>query len=507
MRTLELPTAAIDAFTRTFTGAVVRPADDAYGTARAVWNAMIDRYPALVVRPRHAADIAAAIALAREHSLPLAVRGGGHNVAGTGVCDTGIVIDLADLDTVTVDPEAATITAGGGCTWGQVDAAAARYGLATTGGQISTTGVGGLTLGGGIGWLMRRHGLACDNLLSVTLVTADGRTVVADDTSNRDLFWAVRGGGGNFGVATAFTFRAYPVDVILGGLLLYRGNRTAEALSAYADWASTVGEDMTTMVSLLTAPPEQFVPAAMRGRPALAVLLCHSGDHPAGARVVDRLRTICPPDADLVAPMPYLQLQRMLDGSAPAGRRGYWKSGYIAALDTDLRTGLIEAATSVPSAFSQIHIQQLGAAVATNSAGAVGHRDAAFVVNIVGMVADAAGDDASIAWVRAAGRALAPHTAGTYVNFLAADESDRVSAAYDQATWARLREIKRQWDPNNVFRINHNSSPPPTPTARTTVTQGAAEGQRRACKREAAVRRATPDGAAGAALPRRTSAP
>ena len=274
-------------------------------------------------------------------------------MAGTGVCDTGIVIDLADLDTVTVDPDAATITAGGGCTWGQVDAAAARYGLATTGGQISTTGVGGLTLGGGIGWLMRRHGLACDNLLSVELVTADGRTVVADDTSNRDLFWAVRGGGGNFGVATAFTFRAHPVDVILGGMLLYRGDRAAEALAAYADWAGTVGEDMTTMVSLLTAPPEEFMPAALRGRPALAVLLCHSGDHPAGGTVVDRLRTACPPDADLVAPMPYPQLQRMLDGSAPAGRRGYWKSGYIAALDDRPagrpdRGGLIRAVAVQP---------------------------------------------------------------------------------------------------------------------------------------------------------------
>ena len=456
---LELPETDLASFAARFTGRVIRPDDADYPAARSVWNGMIDRYPSLIVRPTSPGEVAAAIRLAREHDLPVAVRGGGHNVAGLGVCDTGVVIDLTDLATVVVDPAARTIRAGGGCTWGALDAAAAVHGLATPGGLISTTGVGGLTLGGGIGWLARRYGYSSDNLLSVELVTSDGTTVVADQERHSDLFWAVRGGGGNFGVVTSFTFAAHPVAMVLGGLVLYRADRAGEVLAEYDRWAGDLPDEMTTLAALNTAPPAPFVPAELQLQPAAAVALCHVGDPGEGAALLERFRRACPPDADAVAPMPYPVLQTMLDASAPHGQRNYWKSGYLTGLEPGLREAVIEAAGRMVSPFDQIHLNQLGGAVGSNTGGAVGHRDAGYVVNVIGACADPADDAANISWARDSWAGIEPFTTGGYLNFLAGDDGDRVQSVYDPTTWTRLQQVKHDWDPDNVFHINHNIRP------------------------------------------------
>ncbi|MDT4909212.1 MAG: hypothetical protein QOF87_807 [Pseudonocardiales bacterium] len=459
MAHLELSSTDIAAFTARFSGAVIGPDADEYDAARHVWNGMIDRYPALVVRPRTADDVAAAIRLAQDHDLPLAVRGGSHNVAGSGVCDTGVVIDLRELSDVVVDPSVGTIRAGGGCTWAQLDAAAAEHGLATTGGLVSTTGVGGLTLGGGIGWLVRAYGFSSDNLISAEVVTAEGKTVVASDSENADLFWALRGGGGNFGVVTGFTFQGHPVSTVLGGLMLYRGDRAAEVLAAYAEWVPEVPEEMTTLAAFLTAPPAPFVPESLQFQPAFAIVLCHVGDHDAGQAVLAPLRASCPPDADAVGPMPYPVLQGMLDGGAPHGQRNYWKSGYLSELGAGLQAELVAAAGRMPTPFDQIHLHQLGGAAATNTSGAIGHRDAAFAVNVIGAGFEPEHDAPNTAWVRETWAAVGPATSGAYVNFLAGDDTDRVRSAYGAHVWDRLRQVKRAWDPDNVFRINHNIPP------------------------------------------------
>jgi FAD/FMN-containing dehydrogenase len=459
MAHLELSSSDLAAFTAQFSGAVIGPDAEEYDAARHVWNGMIDRYPALIVRPQSTEDVAAAIRLARDHGLPIAVRGGSHNVAGSGVCDTGVVIDLRELASVVVDPAAATIRAGGGCTWGQFDAAAAEHGLATTGGLISTTGVGGLTLGGGIGWLVRAYGFSCDNLVSAEVVTADGKTVLASASENADLFWALRGGGGNFGVVTSFIFQGHPVETVLGGLMLYRGDRAAEVLAAYARWTPDVPEEMTTLAAFLTAPPAPFVPESLQFQPAFAVLLCHIGDHAAGEAVLAPLRASCPPDADAIGPMPYPALQGMLDAGAPHGQRNYWKSGYLSELGPDLQADLVVAAGRMPTPFDQIHLHQLGGTAASKTDGALGHRDAAFAVNVIGAGFEPEHDAPNTAWVRETWATVEPATSGAYVNFLAGDDADRVRSAYDDDVWDRLREVKRAWDPDNVFRINHNIPP------------------------------------------------
>ena len=456
MATLELDPSDIEAWGAALSGTLIRPDDAGYPEARRVWNGAIDRYPALVVRPRTLDDVALTIRLAREHRLPLAVRGGGHNVAGSGTCDNGVVLDLAEMNDVTVDPVAETIRAGGGCTWARFDAAAAVHGLATPGGLISSTGVGGLTLGGGIGWLSRRHGYTSDNLLEVELVTADGRVEHASADHHPELFWALRGGGGNFGVVTGFTFRAHRVGLVRGGPLLFRGDRAAEVLAAYAAWAPTVPEDMATMVALLTAPPAPFVPDDLRGRPALAVLHCHAGDPDAGIAAVDRLCRACPPDVDATGSFPYPVLQSMQDGGAPHGIRSYWKSGYLPALTDDIADLLAEAARRSPTPFSQIHVQQLGGAISRGTAGAIGHRDAAYVVNLLGNSMDPGADEVTTGWVRETWQRLRPHTVGAYLNFLDGDDTTRIETAFAPGAWARLVDVKAQWDPDNVFRVNHN---------------------------------------------------
>jgi FAD/FMN-containing dehydrogenase len=441
-------------------GRVIQPADEEYETAREMWNAMIDRYPALIVQPADEADVATAVTFARRHRLPLAVRGGAHNVAGKGTCDNGLMIDLSALDSIEVDPRARTATAGGGVRWGAFDAATAEHGLATTGGVISTTGIGGLTLGGGIGWLMREHGLACDNLISVGLVTADGEILTVDADREPELWWALRGGGGNFGVVTSFTFRLHPVSTVLGGMILYRADRMTEALAAYQAWVPGVPDSLTTMGAFLSAPPEPFVPAELHGTPVFGVLVCGTDVDAAGDQVA-RLSAMQAPDVEMVVPMPYPAMQAMLDASAPPGLRSYWKSGYLATLDPALAEAIVLQANKPVSPMSMIHLHHMGGALDTvagdRSAGVPAGLD--WAINIVGIWGDVARDGENVAWVRDLWAVTEPHAEGVYLNFLGEEGTGRVRAAYQPGDWERLVAVKNRWDPDNVFRMNQNIPP------------------------------------------------
>ncbi|MEU2718625.1 FAD-binding oxidoreductase [Streptomyces sp. NPDC007205] len=446
-----------------FAGEIIRPCDPEYDSTRRVWNGMIDRHPRLIARPRTLADIKLGIRFALDHQLPLAVRGGGHNVTGSGTCDDGLVLDLSLMRTVDVDPVERVVRAQGGATWGDLDRAAAAYGLATTGGMISSTGIGGLTLGGGVGWLMRAYGLACDNLLQTTLVTARNEVITVDDARNPDLFAALRGGGGNFGVVHEFTYRLHPVTEVLGGYVIHTVERAQDVLDFYAHWCRTAPDTVTTAAAFFTAPTDPALPAALRGKPALMVALCALGDADEREQLAEALRRFGPPAVDLVQPMPYPQQQSLLDAGSPPGMRNYWKPGYISDLPPRLIADLVEFAACPPSPSAQILIHQLGGAVARVPPGhtAAAHRDAPYLVNAVGMWDSPSDDDRNISWVRSLHKRLNPFCTGTYVNYLADEGPAAATAAYDPATRALLERVKTRWDPDNIFRPSHNVSPRP----------------------------------------------
>ena len=450
-------------FAATHRGPVVRPGDAAYDEARRVWNGMIDRRPAIIAQCRDVADAAHTIALARESGLRLAVRGGGHNVAGFGTCDGGIVLDLSSMTAVTVDPAARTARVGGGAQWAQVDAATQAHGLATTGGLVSTTGVAGLTLGGGIGWLMREHGLALDNLEEVEMVLADGRVARANASENTELFWGVRGGGGNFGVVTAFTFRLHPVGpIVYGGALFYRAERARELLRFWREWVPTLPDQLTTMAVFLTAPPEPFIPDGLQGTPAIAIALCYSGPLDQGEQLVAPLRAFAPPAADAVGPIPYVALQGMFDAGAPKGIQAYWKTEYLPALD-DVAIDLLAAhAGRMGAPFAQLHLHHLAGAVARVPADATafGRRTAPFILNFVGLWMDPAEADAHITWAREGASGARRFSSGAqYLNFMGEAGESEVRAAYGPSAYARLAGLKAQVDSANLFRLNQNIPP------------------------------------------------
>jgi FAD binding domain len=382
---------------------------------------LVDRYPALIARVANAEDVAATIRLARDHDLPHTVRGGGHAVAGNAVCDSGVVVDLSGMTGVRVDPHRRIAVAQGGVRWGGFDSATHAYRLATTGGLISTTGIAGLTLGGGIGWLMRRYGLACDNLRAAQLVTATGELVRASVDENPDLWWALRGGGGNFGVVTLFEYDLHPVDTVVGGLVLHRADMAPDVLAYYAEFCGNAPDELTMLAALLTAPPEPFVPPDLQLRPAIAVAVCFTGEPTTGDRVLAPLRRFGSPAADVVGPMPHVALQSLLDTGAPAGLRNHWKSGCLGALDDTVISVLTEHAARAPTPLCQVHVHQLGGAVAVerSDASAFGHRDAEFALNILATWSDPGGGDLSLTWVREFSGVMQPHTSGVYVNFSA----------------------------------------------------------------------------------------
>jgi FAD/FMN-containing dehydrogenase len=444
-------------------GRLIKPGDAGYDDARKVWNGLIDRRPALIAQCADEADVAACVTLARDNKLLVAVRGGGHNVAGFGTCDGGLVIDLSGMKGITVDVKARTARAQGGLTWGEFDAATQAHALATTGGLVTTTGIAGFTLGGGIGWLMRKHGLTIDNLLEVEMVTADGKQVRANAKENADLFWAVRGGGGNFGVVTTFTYRLHPLGPqVFGGAAFYPAAQARDVLRFYRDWVPTLPDELTTLVGFLTAPPLPFIPQPLHGTPVLAVGACLAGPVEQGEALVKPLRDFAKPAVDVLGPIPYVALQGMFDEGVPRGIMSYWKTEYLGSLSDEAIATLVTQAGKMGAPFAQVHIHHVQGAVSRAKADstAFGRRDAPFILNIVGLWMDPAETDAQIAWVRESAKAVEPHRAGgQYLNFLGDEGEARVKAAYGEEKYARLAALKRKYDPTNLFRVNQNIRP------------------------------------------------
>ncbi len=454
--------ATLAEFKASLSGELLRPDDAGYHDARKVWNGLIDKYPVLITRCANADDVVQAVHFARSHNLLVAVRGGGHNVAGFGTCDNGLVIDLSPMKHIRVDPASHVARAQGGLTWGEFDAATQAHSLATTGGIVSTTGIAGFTTGGGIGWLMRKYGLALDNLLSVDMVLADGRCVTANENENSDLFWGVRGGGGNFGIVTEFTYRLHPIGpMIFGGALFHPAARAKELLQFYREWSGTLPAELTTMVAFLTAPPAPFVPLPLQGTSMIAVALCCCGSIEEGEEWVKPLRAFAPPAIDLLAPMPYTALQTMFDATAPYGLLSYWKTEYLRTLEDEAIDFMIDYASQMRSPLSTIHLYHVGSAVSRvePDATAFGYRDAPFILNVIGGWLDTAETDSHIAWARHAAQAIQPYATGaTYLNFLGDEGAARARAGYG-ANYDRLVALKNEYDPTNFFRVNQNIPP------------------------------------------------
>ncbi len=446
-------------------GEVLTPADDAYDEARELFNAMIDRRPAAIVRCASTGDVAAAIAAAREAGVPLAVRGGGHSVAGMSLCDGGIVADLRPLSAVTVDPRRRLATVGGGATWATLDRATQEHGLATVGGRVSSTGVAGLTLGGGSGWLERRFGLACDALEAVELVTADGEVITASADEHAELFWALHGGGGNFGVATALTFRLQPVGPhVLAGLLLHPAAEGAAALRRARDVMRDAPDELGIAFAWITAPAEDEIPAHLHGELIAVTVVCWSGDdHAEGERVIAPLRAHGV-DADFVAPVPYADFNCSIDD--PPGYRNWWTAEHLDDMPDEAIELIAEHAGRMPKGPAQTFLVPWGGAVARQGAEwPLARRDAAWVVHPFALWEDAGRDAEHIGWARGMAGAVRPFAnGGVYLNFTGDEGPDRIRAAFGEDNLRRLAAVKDRYDPHNVFRLNHNIAPVrPTP--------------------------------------------
>ncbi len=447
-------TAIVDRWQHLFNGQLLGQSHSDYDTARQIWNGMIDRSPALIARCTSNSDVAAAIKLAQSENLPVSVRGGGHGVAGNAICHDGLVIDLTQMREVSVDPNRREITAGGGVRWREFDEAAGAHQLATTGGQVSHTGIAGLTLGGGLGYLMGKHGTACDNLLSVELVTAGGETLTVSEEVHSDLFWAIRGAGANFGVVTAFRYRLHPLPGVLAGLLLHSRDRAAEFIDFYRDFLPNTPDELYTTLAFLNTPD---------GTPVVGVIAVYSGPVADGERVLAPLRKFGPPLADLIRPMQYTEAQRLVDDAVPIGNRYYWKSSFAHAVSKDLAATLHRGADVMPSPRSMILLFEMKGAIhrVPKDAMAFDHRDANFEMSVIAEWTEANDDAANIAWARDLWTAAQPFVMpSVYANHMTADESpERIRAAYGHSKFERLARLKAQYDPTNLFRMNHNVAP------------------------------------------------
>ncbi len=448
---------ALSLLSTDFSGDLIGPDHAEYEIARRVHNGMIDRSPAVIARCGGVDDIRRAIAFGRANGLEIAVRGGGHNVAGRACVDDGLVIDLSDMKAVEVDPEARTARAEGGATWAEFNEATQRHGLATTGGVVSTTGVAGLTLGGGIGWLMGRHGLAVDNLLSVELVTADGRVLRASEDENPDLFWGLRGGGGNFGVAASLTFRLHPVGpTVIGGILGYPIERAREVLRFYRDFTADAADDLTVFAALTHAPDGS-------GLPLVGIALCHCGSEEEGRRAVDAVvEGLGEPAVNAAGPIAYTEINSMMDAGYPPGALNYWKSSFVEELSDEAIDTLVELFARCPSPMSDLFLEHAHGAAARVpvEATAFPHRREGYNFVALGQWSDPEATEECTAWVREAFAAMTPALAeGRYVNYLGDDEEgDPVAAAYGP-NYARLQMVKAEYDPENVFHLNQNIPP------------------------------------------------
>ena len=445
-----------------FEGTTLRPGDDGYDEARSVFNGMIDRRPALIARCTTTADVAAAVRFGRAEALTISVYGGGHSVTGAAVTDDGLCIDLRGLKALTVDPTSRTARAGGGLTWGELDAGTQEHGLAVTGGRVPSTGIGGLALGSGSGWLERKLGFTCDNLLEAEVVTATGDVVTASATENPDLFWALRGGGGNFGIVTTFTLQLHPIGpIVWGGMLVYPGFRGAEVLRAYRDFVATAPDEVGSGLAFMTAPHEDFVPEPARGHPAVGIICCYAGDPDDAPAAYAPLLALEPAMA-MVQPMPYVAVQGLIEPGNPKGRLNYWTADFYDDLPDDAVDTLAAGATAPVSPFTQIIVVPGGGALSRvpDDATAFGSRDAAFNIHYLSMWEDPAETDRNIDYTRTLAQAMKPWATGTaYLNFLGDEGRARIEAGFGPEKFGRLQQIKTVWDPDNLFHVNQNIPP------------------------------------------------
>ena len=456
---------AYDELASRFDGELLGPDHEGYEQGRMVWNGMYDCYPALVARCTTASDVVAAVGYARDTALPLAVRGGGHSAAGFGTCDGGIVIDLSPMKAIRVDPASRTVRAQAGVTWGEFDQATQEHGLAITGGRFSTTGIAGLTLGSGSGWLERKCGLTADSLLSAEVVTADGRVLTASPEENAELFWGLRGGGGNFGVVTEFRYRLHEVGpIIYGGLLVSRPERGQAILEFVREYMADAPEDLGLGVAFISAPPEPFVPQDLHLQPVVGIVACWTGDLAEGERVLAPLREIAQPVVDMVQPMPYTALQSMLDAGGPPGTRAYMKAGFLAELDDAAIATLAAHGARRAGPMAQLLVEPMGGAIARvgEHDTALGRRDVRWCYHALAlwMEPDEETEDAQIAWARGLADDLRPHTTpGVYLNFTSEAGEKHVRSTYGPEKHARLVALKDRYDPSNLFRLNQNVRP------------------------------------------------
>ncbi len=456
------PNQPIEALKGRVKGKVMLPGDPGYDDARRIWNAMIDRRPAVIVQCAEAADVPHAVSFARAQELEISIRGAGHNIAGNAVCDNGMMIDFSGMRTVRVDVESRRARVEPGATLSDVDRATQQHGLATPLGINSTTGIAGLTLGGGFGWLTRKYGMTIDNLVSVDMVTADGAQIRASDRENTDLYWAVRGGGGNFGIATRFEFSLHPVGPeVIAGLLVFPFAQARQVLAKYREFVKSAPEDMNVWVVLRKAPPLPFLPASVHGKEIAALAVFYAGSDPGGQRLIEPLRRFGDAHGEHIGAQPYAQWQQAFDPLLTPGARNYWKSHNFTEISDGALDAILEFAGRLPTAQCEIFLGLIAGAAnrIPADATAYGHRGTKFVLNVHGRWDDPADDGRCIAWARDFFKASAPYASpGAYVNFMTEEETDRIAAAYG-SSYARLVQIKRRYDPENIFHMNQNIKP------------------------------------------------
>jgi FAD/FMN-containing dehydrogenase len=442
----------IEAFSGSIAGRTIRPEDPGYEGARRIWNASVHKHPGLIVRCAGTADVVQAVKFARANNLLVAIRGGGHNVAGRALCDDGVVIDLSGMRAVFVDPAKRTARVQGGATLGDVDRETHSFGLAVPAGVVSRTGIAGLTLGGGVGWLVRKYGLTCDNVLSFEVITAEAKLLTASAEENTDLFWALGGGGGNFGVVTSFLFQAHPVATVLGGLIVHARDQARDVIRHYRDFMKSAPEELTAYAALITTPD---------GHPAVALIPCYCGVPAEGERVMKPLREFRSPLMDAVQSMPFPAMQRILDDAFPDGTQNYWKSTFVKELSDDTIDLIVGHANKMRSPRSAVVVEYYGGAAGRIglSQTAFAQRQAEYDIGIMAQWTDARENDVHIAWARDLSDALLPYSSGAYLlNFLSEESPDTIRAAFG-ANYPRLAEVKKKYDPTNFFSINQNIKP------------------------------------------------
>jgi FAD/FMN-containing dehydrogenase len=449
-----LSLASVEELRAGFSGQILAPGDTGYDDVRRVHNGLIDKRPALIARCQNTADVADAVKLGRDQGLEISVRGGGHNVAGRAVTDAGLMIDLQAMKGIHVEPDGRTVRAQAGLTWSEYNRATHAYGLATTGGVVSTTGIAGLTLGGGIGWLMAKYGMAIDNLRSVEIIMADGEIRTASAEVEPDLYWAVRGGGGNFGVTSSFEYDAHPLSTVFGGIIAFDLPDASKVFDFYRDFTSSSPDELVAFCGLVHAPDGS-------GHKIAALPICHCGAPSAGERVAEQVRTAATPLVDLLGPMPYPVINTLLDAGFPKGARNYWKSAFFKELSDEAVDIMLDGFQKTPSIMSGLVLEHFHGQVTRIPATATAypHRQPGYNLVLTAQWLDPADDEANITWAKETFSALTPHMAdAAYVNYLDGDDLDRVRAAYGP-NWERLVSLKRRYDPDNVFRLNQNIDP------------------------------------------------